>query len=208
VVSFSQVSHQRPECTSLVPIPATCNVHPVLLDWSPAQYLVRSTDHETPHYAVGYSPSYLIPYRPKYRPQHPVLKQPPPLLLRQCGIPSFTPILTKQLAPRTRVVPGKLTVLQHSRNPPSPPSLRNPNIQHRIHKRRSHVPVLSYKVSVQDRGLVQYFVTLYVLHDAVLLAPRLTRKLEDHPLSSVRDCLFLYSTVHNEGRSPNVPTPT
>ena len=94
------------------PMPATWHVHPFLLDWSPAQYLVRSTDRESTHYAVGKSPSDLIPYRPKYLPQHPVLKHPPSFLLRQCGIPSFTPILINQLSPQTTVLPGKLTVPQ------------------------------------------------------------------------------------------------
>ena len=73
-------------------IPGKCNVYPVLLGWSPAQYLVRSTDHESRQYAVGYTRSYLNPYRPKYLPQRPVLKQPPSILFCQCRIPSFTPI--------------------------------------------------------------------------------------------------------------------
>jgi len=39
-------------------------------------------------------------------------------------------------------------------------------------------------------------------HGEELLAPRLTHKLEDHPLSAVRDCLFnIYAaTLHILGR--------
>jgi hypothetical protein len=46
------------------------------------------------------------------------------------------------------------------------------------------------KVSVQVRGSCNRFVTGYVLYGEQLLAPRPTPKLEDHPLSAVRDCLF------------------
>ena len=40
-------------------------------------------------------------------------------------------------------------------------------------------------------------------YDEELLAPRPTPKLEDHPLSSVRDCLFdiFAATLHIGGRS-------
>jgi hypothetical protein len=47
------------------------------------------------------------------------------------------------------------------------------------------------KVSVQVRGFVcEYFVTTILFHSEELLAPRPTPKLEGHPLSVVRDCLF------------------
>ena len=60
------------------------------------------------------------------------------------------------------------------------------------------------KVSVQVRGLTgKYFVTRYVFYGEELLAPRPTPKLGDHPLSSVRDCLFniFAATLHIGGRS-------
>jgi len=40
-------------------------------------------------------------------------------------------------------------------------------------------------------------------HGEALLVPRPTPKLEDHPLSAVRDCLFnlFAATLHNGGRS-------
>jgi hypothetical protein len=47
------------------------------------------------------------------------------------------------------------------------------------------------KVSVQVRSFVcEYFVTKIRFHGDELLAPRPTPELEDHPLSTVRDCLF------------------
>jgi hypothetical protein len=45
---------------------------------SPAQYWVRSTNHEAQHYDVFCTPSYLVPLRPKYSLQHPILKHPQP----------------------------------------------------------------------------------------------------------------------------------
>ena len=46
------------------------------------------------------------------------------------------------------------------------------------------------------------------LYGEELLATRPTPKLEDHPFSAVRDCLSLYSTIHDERRSSNIPSPT
>jgi hypothetical protein len=40
------------------------------------------------------------------------------------------------------------------------------------------------------RGFLWYFVTWFIFYGEELLAPRPTPKLEDHPLSAVRDCLF------------------
>jgi hypothetical protein len=60
------------------------------------------------------------------------------------------------------------------------------------------------KVSVQVRGFVcDYFVIKIRFHGEELLAPRPTPKLEDHPLSAVRDCLFniFAATLHIGGRS-------
>jgi hypothetical protein len=60
------------------------------------------------------------------------------------------------------------------------------------------------KVSVQVRGSVcEYFVTNIRFHGEELLAPRPTSKLEDHPLSAVRDYLFniFAATLHIGGRS-------
>jgi hypothetical protein len=44
--------------------------------------------------------------------------------------------------------------------------------------------------SVRFRGFLWYFVTWFIFYGEELLAPRPTPKLEDHPLSAVRDCLF------------------
>jgi hypothetical protein len=45
------------------------------------------------------------------------------------------------------------------------------------------------KESVQVRGALKHFVTKN-FYGEELSAPRQTPKLEDHPLSAVRDCLF------------------
>jgi hypothetical protein len=49
----------------------------------------------------------------------------------------------------------------------------------------------------------EYFVTKIRFHSEVLLAPRPNPKLEGHPLSAVRDCLFnvFAATLHIGGRS-------
>jgi hypothetical protein len=46
------------------------------------------------------------------------------------------------------------------------------------------------KESVQVRGFLRIFVTSFFFYGEELLAPRPTTKLEDHPLSAVRDWLF------------------
>jgi hypothetical protein len=55
------------------------------------------------------------------------------------------------------------------------------------------------KVSFQVRGFVcEYFVTKIRFHGEEFLARRATPKLEDRPLSAVRDCLFntFVATLH------------
>jgi hypothetical protein len=48
--------------------------------------------------------------------------------------------------------------------------------------------------------LCEYFVTKMRFHDEELLAPRPTTKLEDHPLSAVRACLFnIFAATLNIG---------
>jgi hypothetical protein len=57
------------------------------------------------------------------------------------------------------------------------------------------------KVSVQVGGFVcEYLITKISFHGEKLLAPRPTPKLEDHPLSAVRDCLFnIFAGTLNTG---------
>src|SRR5215469_1825047 len=47
----------------------------------------------------------------------------------------------------------------------------------------------------------EYFLTI-VFHEEALLSPRPTSKLEDHPSSTIRDCLFniFAATLHIGGR--------
>jgi hypothetical protein len=49
----------------------------------------------------------------------------------------------------------------------------------------------------------EFFLTCFFFHGEELLAPRPTPKLEDHPLSTVRDCLFnlFAAALHIGGRS-------
>jgi len=60
--------------------------------WSPAQYLVSSTNHKASHYVVFPPLCYLISLRPKYSPYHPILKHPQPTFLPQYDFRSFSPI--------------------------------------------------------------------------------------------------------------------
>jgi hypothetical protein len=54
----------------------------------------------------------------------------------------------------------------------------------------------------------KYFVTWYVFHGEELLAPRPTFKLEDYPLSAVRDCLFnIFAATLHTGRPFLHPQP-
>jgi hypothetical protein len=71
-----------------------------------------------------------------------------------------------------------------------------------------HIPLFRClgrtKVSVQVRGFVcEYYVSKIRFKGEELLAPRPTPKLEDHPLSAVRDGLFniFTATLHIRGRS-------
>jgi hypothetical protein len=59
------------------------------------------------------------------------------------------------------------------------------------------------KESVQVRGALKHFVTIKNCYGEGLSAPRPTTKLEDHPLSAVRDCLFsiFVATLHTRRTS-------
>ena len=56
---------------------------------------------------------------------------------------------------------------------------------------------------LQRKHLAYEYFKNFVFHGEELLAPRPTPKLEDHPLSAVRDCLFniFAATLHIAGRS-------
>jgi hypothetical protein len=69
VASFPQVSPIKTLYTLLYS-PHASTISFLIL--SHAQYWVKSTDHEAPHYEVFSTPCYLVPLRPKYSPQHPI----------------------------------------------------------------------------------------------------------------------------------------
>jgi hypothetical protein len=58
-------------------------------------------------------------------------------------------------------------------------------------------------VCLQRKHLAWVILNIWIFHGEELLAPRPTPKLEDHPLSAVRDCLFslLAATIHIGGLS-------
>jgi hypothetical protein len=73
---------------------------------------------------------------------------------------------------------------------------------------KSHIHFLSLKSFIQEirpgPRLLVVFRNKLIFYGKELLAPRLTPKLEDHPLSAVRDCLFsiLAATLQNWRESP------
>jgi hypothetical protein len=93
--------------------------------------------------------------------------------------------------PRTSCTPTKSNL--YFSNPPTTdliaPTLQTPNVP----STKSHVlfPLLRscQRISSSPRRLETFCNKLH-LYGAWLLAPRPTPKLEDHPLSVVRDCLF------------------
>jgi hypothetical protein len=58
-----------------------------------------------------------------------------------------------------------------------------------------HSQELATKGSVRFRGICVWFVTYLSFYGEESLAPRPTSKLQDHPLSAVRDYLFDYSQL-------------
>jgi hypothetical protein len=85
--------------------------------------------------------------------------------------------------------------LSHSQTPPPVHILSHSNT---VHAFPSYFLNIHFNItfpscakgSVQVRSLVKCFVSLLKFYGAALLAPRPTPKIEDHPLSAVRDCLF------------------
>jgi hypothetical protein len=72
--------------------------------------------------------------------------------------------------------------------------------QNPIHASLLPIPATFPAHLIQVRGFFcECFVTKFRFYSEELLAPRPTHKLEDHPLSAVRYCLFniFAATLHN-----------
>jgi hypothetical protein len=64
------------------------------------------------------------------------------------------------------------------------------------------VPCSQKPATGQVRGALKHFATIKIFYGEGLLAPRPTPKLEDHPLSAVRDCLFnIFATTFRNRRT-------
>ena len=76
------------------------------------------------------------------------------------------------------------------------------NTPHRRSEWGSSLPLDCF-VSRGSISSYEYFLTIFFFHGEALLAPRPTPKLEDHPSSAVRDCLFniFAATLHIGCRS-------
>jgi hypothetical protein len=130
-----------------------------------------STDHYVPRYVVFSTLLLLVPLRPKYPPQHPILEYPQPMFLPQCERPSFTPI-------------------QNNRQNYSS-----------VYLKCLYFWIANWKTedpAPNDNKPCEMFCNMVIFNGEELLAPRPTSKLEDHPVSAVRDCLFniFAATLH------------
>ena len=134
-----------------------------------------------------------VHYRTHKRPPPvPILGQPNPVHIPTSHLLEIHPNITHPSKPRSPQ--WSLSLRFPHQDPIHPPLL--------THTRHIPSPTSGLFCLQRKHPACKYFLT-WMFYREGLLAPRLTPKLEDHPLSAVHDCLFnlFAATLHIGGRS-------